>query len=46
MSMTTTIEVTGTGETCTACDEEILIERFGADEVSLSCGCRCASALC
>ena len=44
--MNTTIEITGTGETCTLCGDEILIERLGADEVSLTCGCRCATALC
>ena len=43
---TTTIDAVATGETCDACGEELVLERFGDGEVDLTCGCSCASALC
>jgi hypothetical protein len=43
---TTTIEAVATGEVCTTCGEELILERIGESEFDLTCGCSCAGALC
>lgn len=43
---TTEIEAVATGEVCSTCGEELVLERETAGEVDLTCACTCASALC
>jgi len=43
---TTTIDAVATGEVCSACGEELVLESFADGEVDLSCGCGSTSALC
>ena len=41
----TTIDLLSTGETCGTCGEDMVLEVTGTDELSLGCGCSCASTL-
>jgi hypothetical protein len=43
-SMTT--EAVATGELCSGCGEELVLERIGEAEFDLTCGCSCVSTLC
>jgi hypothetical protein len=41
----TTLETVRTGEVCSVCGEEMVLDPTLAGEVEIGCGCSCASAL-
>lgn len=42
---TTTIDRLPTGEICSGCGEELVLELSEGQDVSLGCGCSCATTL-